>query len=89
MILLQNFDLPAQKYQLLYVPTLQSEREAIKVFDELAKKSHTDSHTDAKQKTGDHHSTDNHLFFHHFLASLAGVEPATYGFVVCFKSITT
>jgi integrase len=28
----------------------ESEREAIKVFDELAKKSHTDSHTAAKQK---------------------------------------
>ena len=33
------------------------------------------------KKTGDHQSTDNHLFFHINLARLAGVEPATYGFV--------
>ena len=33
------------------------------------------------KKTGDYQSTDNHLFSHHFMARLAGVEPATYGFV--------
>jgi len=33
------------------------------------------------KKTGGHQSTDNNLFFIHNLARLAGIEPATYGFV--------
>ena len=47
------------------------------------KKSPTESPTVApNKKTGNHQYTDNHLFFHINLARLAGVEPATYGFVV-------
>ena len=56
----------------------ESEREAIKVFDELAK----NPTVAPNKKTGGHQSTDNHLFSNHFMARLAGVEPATYGFVV-------
>ena len=46
------------------------------------KKSHIPIHIPApNKKTGDYQRADKDLFFHINLARLAGVEPATYGFV--------